>query len=153
MNTYNNKRKRTSQEKIEKIFLDLIETKEITEITVSQICQLASMNRSTFYANYIDIYDLADKIKENLYHNLLQLYQEESIKKAHSYDYLKLFCHIKENQTYYKIMFKLNFDFLDYYDIHLEEDDAMKYLGTTNHIDYHIEYFKAGFHAIVKKWL
>ena len=50
-------------------------------------------------------------------------------------------------------MFKLHFDFLDYYDNHLEDDDAMKQLGTTNHIDYHIEYFKAGFHATVKKWL
>lgn len=41
--------------------------------------------------------------------NLLELYKEESIKQKHSYNYLKLFAHIKENQIYYKTMLKLIF--------------------------------------------
>ena len=65
MNTPNNKRKRESQEKIQKVFIELIQTKEINEITVSDICKKAKLNRTTFYSNYIDIYDLADKIKKN----------------------------------------------------------------------------------------
>lgn len=55
MNTPNNKRKRDSQEKIEKTFLKLIQKKNITEISVSMICEIAKLNRSTFYANYIDV--------------------------------------------------------------------------------------------------
>ena len=58
MNTPNNKRKRNSQEKIEKVFIQLIQKKNITEISVSTICEKANINRSTFYANYLDIYDL-----------------------------------------------------------------------------------------------
>lgn len=66
MNTSNNKRKRVSQEKIEKIFLQMIQTKEISEIRISEICKQAKINRTTFYANYIDIYDLADKVRERM---------------------------------------------------------------------------------------
>ena len=64
MNTPNNKRRKESQERIEKVFVELIQKKEINKISVTDICKKAKVNRSTFYANYIDIYDMADKIKE-----------------------------------------------------------------------------------------
>jgi len=66
MNTPNNKKRKNSQEKIEKTFLQLIQKKNIDEISISMICKMANLNRSTFYANYIDIYDLAEKIKKNM---------------------------------------------------------------------------------------
>ena len=49
MNIPNNKRKKESQIKIQKVFIELIQTKEINEITVSDICKIARLNRSTFY--------------------------------------------------------------------------------------------------------
>ena len=63
MNTPNNKKRKKSQEQIEKVFLQLIQKKNIDEISVSTICDKANLNRSTFYSNYIDIYDLAEKNK------------------------------------------------------------------------------------------
>ena len=66
MNTKNNKRRRESVAKIEHVFVSLLQTKELSQITVSDICKKAGLNRTTFYANYLDIYDLADKIKEHL---------------------------------------------------------------------------------------
>ena len=63
MNTTNNKRKKDSQERIEKIFVELLQYKELNEVSVTDICKLANINRTTFYNNYLDIYDLADKIK------------------------------------------------------------------------------------------
>ena len=66
MNTPNNKRKRESQEKIEKTFLQLIQKKNISEISVSTICEIAKLNRSTFYANYVDVYDLVEKVKNRM---------------------------------------------------------------------------------------
>lgn len=145
--------RKSSIEKIEESFIELIQNKELNEISVTELVKKANINRSTFYVNYLDIYDLADKIREKMYQDVLELYKEEAIKQQHSYNYLKLFTHIKENQTYYKTMFKLNFDFMNYYDNHLEIEDAIKYLGTTKHLEYHIEFFKAGISAIIKKWL
>lgn len=153
MNKINNNKRKTSQEKIKKVFLQLIQHYEINEISVSNICKLVQINRSTFYANYLDIYDLANKIKEEMFYNMLDLYQEESMKQEHSYNYLKLFQHIKENQIYYRTLFKLNFDFTQYYNNHLEENEALKYYGTTKNMEYHIEFFKAGMNAILKKWI
>ena len=45
MNVSNNKRKKSSIEKIEKVFIQLIQKKNIEEISVSMICELADLNR------------------------------------------------------------------------------------------------------------
>lgn len=66
MNTHNNKRKKESIAQIEKVFINLIQNKELNEISVSEICKLAGLNRTTFYANYPDIYGLADSIRDKL---------------------------------------------------------------------------------------
>lgn len=147
------KNEKLSQIKIEKAFIELIQTKEINEIKVTDLVSLAKVNRSTFYVNYIDIYDLADKMREKMYNDVLGLYKEEAIRHEHSYNYLKLFKHIKENQIYYKTMFKLNFDFMDYCDNPFDKEEAIKYLGTDKNLEYHIEFFRAGISAIIRKWL
>ena len=110
MNKENNKKRKKSQYKIQKVFMELIQTKEINEITVSDICKVANLNRSTFYSNYIDIYDLADKIKEELFQDVLNLYPNEIKEKKHSYNFLNLLNHIKDNQLFYKTYFKLDYD-------------------------------------------
>lgn len=154
MNTINNKRKKDSQEKIQKVFIELIQTKEINEITVSDICKKANLNRTTFYSNYIDIYDLADKIKKDLFENVLNLYQEETKDKKHSYDFLKLFKHIKENQLFYKTYFKLNYENdNDLLEGMIDYNEFERYYPKSNNIKYHIEFFRAGLNAVIKKWL
>ena len=151
MNITNNKRKRDSQKKIQKVFIELLQTKEIKDITVSEIVKLAKINRSTFYANYIDIYDLIDKMKDVMINEFFNIYFEETTTNTHSYDFLKLFKHIKDNQLFYKTYFKLNFDFnwnTDYLN-----DEMLKWFGSTDYKEYHITFFKAGLNAIIQKWL
>lgn len=151
MNTKNNKRRRESVAKIEHAFVELLQTKQLNQITVSDICKRAGLNRTTFYANYLDIYDLADKIKEHLEHEIERLYQDERINKFNSNDYLKLFQHIKDNQLFYKTYFKLGYD-NDYKILLYDTEQAEKYFNN-KHIDYHIEFFRHGLNAVVKKWL
>jgi len=151
MNTPNNKRKKDSQNKIEKIFINLLQTKEVKDITVSEIVKLAKVNRSTFYANYIDIYDLVDKLKIRMIDEFFSVYKEETISATHSYNFLKLFNHIKDNQIFYKTFFKLNFDY-NWSNDYLT-DEMMKWYGSTENMDYHLTFFKAGLNAIIQKWL
>ena len=154
MNIKDNKRKKDSNERIQKAFIELIQTKEINEITVSNICKLANLNRSTFYSNYLDIYDLANKIKTTLFQNVLDLYKKETQEKTHSYDFLKLLKHIKENQLFYKTYFKLDFDNFDpLLEQMIDYNEFKKYYGNTKHINYHVTFFKYGFNAVIKKWL
>lgn len=152
MNIQNNKRKKDSISKIESAFLELIQNKEINEITVTDICKKTNLNRSTFYANYIDIYDLIEKIKDKMIDNFFSIYEEERKNRYHSYDFLKLFYHIKDNQIFYKTYFKLNFDLTKSVQF-IDEEEVYKYLGYNENIDYHIEFFKAGLNAVIKKWL
>lgn len=150
MNVTNNKRKRESMEKIEKVFIELLQTNEIDKICVSEICKRTGLNRSTFYSNFIDIYDLADKTKQHLEEEFMNLYSSEISQKISTYNFMKLFRHISENQLFYKTYFKLstNIDSIIGYDITQAEN-----FFDSKHIDYHIEFFKSGFNAIIKKWL
>lgn len=141
--------KKESQKKIEKVFLNLIQTKEINQITVSKICELAKVNKTTFYANYLDIYDLVDKVKESMILEFANIFKEQ---RGHTKDnYLKMFEHVKENQIFYKTYFKLNFD-KDYKIIYFDKKLAEK-MYNNKFIDYHCEFFKAGITAIIKMWL
>lgn len=151
MNTKNNRRRRESVARIEKTFIELLQDKELHEITVSDICKLSGLNRSTFYANYVDIYDLADKVRLHLEEDVGRLYEAETTQKSNSNDYLKLFRHIKENHLFYRSYFKLGYDNqfrLQHYDVR----QAQGYFGN-RHIAYHVEFFRCGFNAIVKMWL
>lgn len=151
MNVKNNKRRRASVERIEKAFIGLLQTNELHTITVSDICKNAEINRSTFYANYIDIYDLADKIKEHLESEFHLLFADRNNNSARNNDAVKMFGHIKENQLFYKTYFKLghhnNHEILIY-----NVQEAEKFFGS-KYVNYHIEFFKCGLNAIIKMWL
>ncbi len=151
MNIKNNRRRRESIESIEKTFIELLRTKELSEITVSDICKRCGLNRSTFYANYVDIYNLADKLKEDLEKEVLNLYSDGRGWYVDGHDYLKLFQHMKDNQLFYNTYFKLGYDErhpIKLYDVSRAEHDF-----NNKHIAYHIEFFRSGFNAIVKMWL
>ena len=141
MNIKNNKRRRESIKKIERVFIELLQTNDLDKISISDICKRADLNRSTFYANFIDIYDLADKVKKHLEDEFLTLYKEERLQKTSTNNFLKLFSHIRENQLFYKTYFKLgdvNTAIVGY-DAKLAEKFFDK-----RHIDYHIEFFSIG---------
>ena len=151
MNTPNNKRKKESIERIEKVFISLLQTNELNEISVSDICKLAGLNRTTFYANYTDIYGLADSIRDKLEHNLSDLYRNEITRGVNSNDDLKLFCHIKDNQIFYKTYFKLGYD--DSYKIITYDINLARQHFDNRFIEYHMEFFKSGITKIIKLWL
>ncbi|WP_343796833.1 TetR-like C-terminal domain-containing protein [Bacillus carboniphilus] len=46
--------------------MKLLTEKQISTITVKELCEQADINRSTFYAHYTDPFDLLDKIEEEI---------------------------------------------------------------------------------------
>lgn len=150
MNTPNNKRRRESRLRIETALVRLLQDKELAQISVKEICAAADVNRTTFYANYQDIYDLADAVQKSMEETVLGLYREEQGEAVRRHDFTKLIYHIKENPIFYKTYFKLNVgDKLRFgaYDM----QDAAAYYD--RHVDYHIEFFRHGFNAVIKMWL
>lgn len=150
MNVKNNKRRRESQEKLEKAFVELLQNREIKDITVSDLIKITRLNRSTFYANYLDIFDLADKTRQRLENDFSNLFAD--------YDYfsersgaLKMFQHIKENQIFYQTYFKLCYD--DKHLISIYDPKRAEVEHMDSNIRYHIEFFRNGLNAIIKLWL
>ena len=150
MNIKNNKRRRESQEKLEKAFIELLQSNQVKDITVSDLIKVAGLNRSTFYANYLDIFDLADKTREKLEREFSNLFAD--------YDYfnersgaLKMFLHIKENQLFYQTYFKLCYD--DKHLISICDPRRVEQEHVAENLKYHIEFFRNGLNAIIKLWL
>lgn len=76
----------------------LLEKKHLSEITVKELCEEADINRTTFYRNYADIYDLYEKLEEEL---TKESFADGDIEE----DRFKLLKVIYENQTFYREFF------------------------------------------------
>ena len=154
MNKNNNARNRQSITAIQRAYMHLVVSRDdISSITVSDICKKAGINRTTFYAHYLDISDLKEAIYEWMLKEFLNVFKEETSTLQHSYDFGKLFRHISENQLFYRIYFKLGFDFKNLFIEHGAARVASQFYPDTSHLDYHIEFFAAGITAIIRKWL
>ncbi len=150
MNVKNNKRRKESQEKIERAFIELLQTHDIKDITVSDLIKMTELNRSTFYANYMDIFDLADKVREKLEKDFGTLFADYDDSNERS-GALKMFTHIKENQIFYKTYFKLCYD--EKHLISAVDPKRVEKEQVSANLKYHIEFFRNGLNAIIKLWL
>lgn len=64
--TYDRRVEKT-QESLDEALLTLLQKKPIEKITVTEICRVANINRSTFYLHYKDIEDLYHQAENSLY--------------------------------------------------------------------------------------
>ena len=74
MNTKNNQRFQETEVRMEVAMLDIMKHMDFEKITVKRICEKAEVNRSTFYAHFVDIYDMLDKMEDYLGRELLKNY-------------------------------------------------------------------------------
>ena len=144
MNTFNNKRKQMSKESIKNAFTLLLQTKSVSEISVTELCKLAHINRTTFYANYESIDMLCMEIGNDL---------QDSIKEIYYYDcydtkeLMKILKAIRGKQDIYSVYYKLNLD-----NVYLERLNS-NYLYDGKHEDLKQAFFMAGFNAVIKRWI
>lgn len=66
-------RVRYTRHMITSAFLELLAEKEISRITVKEICEKSEINRGTFYKHYQDVYDLMEKLENEALDGFEQL--------------------------------------------------------------------------------
>ena len=161
MNKKENSGYRKTHLKIKDSLLELIENKELKDITVNEICHLCQINRSTFYAHFQDIYEVMEQIGREMEHSLIDAYKNHYVKGT---DFLSsrytvvLMEHMRQNQTFYKAMFQdSNAPMLDKSMEMLRVEvfaPIFSRIGLTEREGrYHFNFFKAGFLTVLKQWL
>ncbi|RXK17950.1 TetR/AcrR family transcriptional regulator [Macrococcus sp. DPC7161] len=97
---------------IENSLVNLMDEYRFREITIKMLCTEANINRSTFYAYYLDKYDLLDSMIDFHIENIINMVKTktEGITNAQNKQiYVKnyinaLFQYIYENQRFFKIL-------------------------------------------------
>lgn len=156
MNIKNNSRYKASSEKIETAFLALILNNKYEDITISQVCKQAGVNRSTFYCHYDDINDLIIRIESKFAKGTANIfnYGERQTHEA----FVEMFTFIKDNKYFYKAF--LNIPYVTPAETNTKID-ILKHIGNNTKIDksnkmgifYRASFFGAGIKEMCRLWL
>ena len=100
-----------SKKAIKEAFLHLISSKDISQIRVREIIELADISKGTFYAHYRDIYNVLEDIENENIERLVAFLLEnshESLIDDFTPFISELFAYIEENKDIYSNLFKSN---------------------------------------------
>ena len=102
---YNRKVKYTNRVIRDSLF-ELLRKKKIEAITVKELCCLADINRSTFYNHYRDIFELVEKLEDEIVHDIMQDISVENISKVNQEQFFKtIFGKILKSEEKYRLLF------------------------------------------------
>lgn len=65
----------------------LMESKNIKDITVKELCEYADINRGTFYLHYKDIYDMLDSVENEITMQFEKIFLKYDADKDESFPY------------------------------------------------------------------
>jgi len=143
-------------------FIDLLEKKDISQITIKEICEKADINRTTFYAHYNDQYDLLRKIENEFLDNVKAHLAELDQNNNNVNPVLlaeKIFEYIEENAKVCKLLLseRGGLDFQKQVMV-MVYDPLIKELTSNNKIsmedaEYVYSFAVTGCVGIVQKWL
>lgn len=90
--------------------MQLLQKQHFNSITVTQLCQIAMINRSTFYAHYANIDEL---FKQHFYTIMADLRQDyktvlENLHRLEQHSMEPLFHHILKHRSFYDILLSEN---------------------------------------------
>ena len=125
MNTKNNKRHQATMQNITSAFVMLMQEKTLQQISVSDICKNANINRSTFYDNFEDLSDLAKSFSREVENQIAECPHNDS-------DFSWIFEYIKENVDIFTAYFKVGM--------------------SEFHGDYKSIFFRNGVYSVAKLW-
>lgn len=151
-----NRKRAYSQRVIQEAFLELSKTQLISKITVTDICRVADVNRTTFYSNYDDISDLVESIVTELHQKLVSIMSQYDRMDNEEF-YIALLSIIRDNASLCLIMpqlsereFKaMNIDF----SFPIKARNRRIHSSDSNTFNIAMEYIMWGTGLVIVKWL
>lgn len=80
-------------------FIALREKKPLEKLTVKELCEAADINKSTFYVYYRDVYDLSDKIEDEIVTEVLKSLDNTDMILSNSAEFSKALFRAYSRQT------------------------------------------------------
>lgn len=94
---------------IHQSFLQLLQEKPVSKITVKEICERSEINRATFYKHYQDPFDLLEKIEEEWLTHLQNALSQKKYRDIKVL-YTDVLTQLKKNHEQYKTIASSNGD-------------------------------------------
>lgn len=102
-----NRKTKLSKRLLKEALIELLQTKSISQITIKELCDIADLNRSTFYAHYEDVYNLLSSIEDDIIDEMPTIFYSE---KPSQKDILNYAAYIEKNyRTFIALMKNGNF--------------------------------------------
>ena len=89
---------------IKNALLELLEQQELTNITVTAVCEAADVHRSTFYKYYTDTADLMKEIEQDLMDQIPKPHPDQTQAQLLK-DATAFFDYVKQNEKAFRILF------------------------------------------------
>lgn len=144
---------------IKESLLQLLQSKKIHQVTVTDICKTANINRGTFYTHYKDAYDLLKSMEDELCDQILEYIEETPVEDYKDVLFVKALELIKENKELCKILFcsHMESDIMDRI-IYLANKAKIDMLISNSKVDdvfldYFIKYTVGGVFSVIQTWL
>ncbi len=114
METDTNQRVRLTRRLLKDALIKLMQEKHISEISVRALCELAGINRSTFYSHYRDPHGLLESIAGEVMTNLkkhLEKQPHDDKRGISSQVMVRILEYAKANAPVFKVLLSENCDF------------------------------------------
>ena len=151
-----NRKRAYSQRVIQDAFLELSKTQLISKITVTDICRVADVNRTTFYSNYDDIESLVQSIVAELHQKLSAIMSQYDRMDKEEF-YIALLTTIAENATLCLIMPQLSereFQSMKIdFSMPIRKRNRKAHPNSLNNFNVAMEYIMWGTGLVTVKWL
>ncbi len=105
------RRTRRTQESLRAALITLLSQKELRNISVKELTELADVNRSTFYLHYADIYDLYQKTEDYVVEEVTEIIDLRRVVSGDSQSFLiavrSVFDYVAQNAALFTAMLRL----------------------------------------------
>ena len=97
-----------TKRKLSRSLISLLTSKSITEIDVSELCEKAGINRTTFYKHYASLYHLLDELIVQFFKRIETLFLSVSSGENATSKVAYLLKYLKQNREFVKIIMNNN---------------------------------------------
>jgi Transcriptional regulator len=153
------RRVRKTKQALRESLAELLTEKSIQNITIRELTDKADIHRSTFYANFTDIYDLHSQIEDSIIQEISNIFSEN--RKTDSTVFFEiLFTYISENGSVCRMFLGKNVSptFCSRLTALLKEArldclrDNYGVTDTAEELEYYAHFYLFGSLAVVDKW-